>query len=73
MKFRTIFRVDRYRNGKFFKFNLFRFLWADRKKVIKLALQPRIFRYEVEPHRGWNVTILGFRITYEQSWAGRFV
>jgi hypothetical protein len=70
MIIKPVFRVNRFSNEKFFKFNLCRIIYSKRKKAIKFALHPRIFRYENELTKGWNITILGVRITYERSWGG---
>lgn len=70
MVFKKVFRADRFSTGKFFKFNLFRIIFAGKTKCFKFALQPKIFHSQKEPYRGWNVTLLGLRITYEYSFGG---
>ena len=73
MKIKKVFRVARFGNGHFFKFNLFRILFAGHRKCVKLAFQPRVFRWEREKYRGWNMTLLGLRVTYEYSDSGYLV
>jgi hypothetical protein len=66
MIFKSVFRVDRFlKSGKFYKFNLFRLIYRKRTRCLKFALRPRLFFWQKEPLRGWNISILGIHITYE--------